>query len=311
MNFIKIFLTLLVGIVLLSTNALALVDYSSPVDSEARSKTPRRKIKINKRPSNSVQATSSPSRASSRSLGVFELRTSYLSQNIEVGNRTGKVDSWAFEGQFQTSYGVYLVANHYMASSKSLDLTSKSENQQGNPSVKIGFNWLRFGGGADAGSVDILVGASFGQGNSDFATSRTDKIFGIETTKRMGVMVLGIGYEFKVTGTPGTEEELDIGNIQKMYAVLGWMATGDIRFSFEAGTYKVNLGDGNYGLDKKTSFGYVAPELHLALSPSVSLDLGAIFRTKRLGNEDLIDARLYDLKGAYGSSILAGLSLAL
>ena len=47
----------------------------------------------------------------------------------------------------------------------------------------------------------------------------------------------------------------------------------------------------------------------LAIGPVVSLDLGAVFRTKRLGNDDLIDARLYDLKGAYGSSILAGLSI--
>lgn len=311
MKVLKRHLTLFLGLILFSGQAFALVDYS-----EAETSAPTRKktnrIKINKRPGNSIQASRpSPSRGGGGATwGDFSIGTSYQSSNVEIGEKAGKVNAWHFEGRFQTNYGFYLSANHYIASSDSSDLADTSEMQQGNPVAKIGFNWLQFGGGADAGTIDIIAGASVGQSNSDFATSRTDKIFGLETTKKIASMVLGIGYEYRMTGAAG-EEELSVGNIQQIYAVLGWMATPDIRFSLEAGTYKIGLGEGAYSLEEKTSFGYVSPQLHLGISPLVSLDLGAIFRTKRLGNDSLVDARLYDLKGAYGSSILAGLSIAL
>lgn len=310
MKAMNITLTVLLGIILFSSQAFALVDYSEPTAQAPAKKRPSR-IKINKRPGNSMKASRPSSNSSAgSSIGEFSLGTSYQSSNIEIGEKVGKVNAWHFDGRFQTNYGFYLSASHYVGSSDSLDLTEESEIQQGNPVAKIGFNWLQFGGGADAGTIDIIAGASFGQSNSDFASSRTDKIFGVETTKKIASMVLGLGYEYRITGSAG-EEEMNIGNIQQMYVVLGWMATPDIRFSLEAGTYKIGLGEGTYFLDEKTSFGYASPQVHLAISPFVSLDLGAIFRTKRLGNDELINARLYDLKGAYGSSLLAGLTMAL
>ena len=310
MKTLKYCLTFILGITLFTTQALALVDYSDSEVEVPRKKSNNR-IKVNKRPVNSTRGSAAASSSSNgNSMGEFMIGTGYSSQNVEVGERAGKVNAWHFEGHFQTNYGFYLTASHYMASSDSRDLTEASGTQQGNPVAKLGFNWLRFGSGAEAGTIDILAGASFSQSSSDFASSRTDKIFGIETTKKMASLVLGLGYEYRITGSPGSEE-LNIGSIQKIYAVLGWTATPDIRFSFEAGTYKIGMGEGEYSLGEKTSFGYASPTVHLGLSPVVSLDLGAVFRTKRLGNDDLIDARLYDLKGAYGSSILAGMSIGL
>ncbi len=303
--------SLIISTFLLTGSAFALVDYSESSAPAAPTKRKARPIKINKSPSNSLRSSAPQRSSAGSSFGEFSFGTGYQSNNIEVGDRTGKVDSWHFDGHFQTNYGFYLNASHYMASSESETLAVNSGSQQGNPKALIGFNWLRFGSGADAGTIDIIAGASFGQTGSDFASSRTDKIFGIETTKKIASMVLGFGYEYRITGTPSNTEELTIGNIQKIYAILGWMATPDIRFSFEGGTYKIGEAAGNNSLEEKTSFGYVAPKVHLGISPFVSLDLGAIFRSKRLKNEDLVDARLYDLKGAYGSSILAGLSLSM
>lgn len=310
MRTLKTFLTLLIGFILLSTQAFALVDYSDPVDEPARPKKKNR-IKINKAPRNSVSsAAPRSSSGGGGSWGDFSIGTKYSSTSIEVGDRSGKVSGWHFDGHFQTNYGFYLTANHYMASSESADLAESSEMQQGNPKAMIGFNWLRFGGGAEAASVDFLAGASFGQSNSDFASERTDKIFAVETTKKIATVLLGLGYEYRITGSGGSSE-LEIGNVQRIYAILGWVATPSIRFSFEGGTHSIGAGEGSYALAEKTSFGYVAPTLHLGLSPAVSLDLGAIFRTKRLSNDSLVDARLYDMKGAYGSSLVAGLSIAL
>lgn len=312
MKLLNACLILFLGYFLFITQAMALVDYSEGSDEIAPAPKKRNRIKINKRPGNSMRA--SVPRSSSgggTSWGDFSVGTSYHSNNVEIGERSGKVDSWHFDGHFQTNYGFYLTASHYLAGSESSDLAEESGMQQGNPKAMIGFNWLRLGGGSEAATVDILAGASIGQSGSDFATSRTDKIFGVETTKKFASMVLGLGYEYRITGAASGTEELNIGNIQKLYAVLGWMATPDIRFSFEAGTYKIGMGEGDYFLEEKTSFGYAAPKVHLGISPMISLDLGAIFRTKRLGDDSLIDARLYDLKGAYGSSILAGLTVAL
>lgn len=305
--------SLIISMLFSANQAFALVDYSDNDSSAAPAPTKRspRPIKINKSPSQSLRSSAPQRSSAGSSFGEFSFGTGYQSNNIEVGERTGKVDSWHFDGHFQTNYGFYLNASHFLASSESDSLAENSGTQQGNPKAILGFNWLRFGSGSDAGTIDIIVGASFGQTGSDFATSRTDKVFGIETTKKMATMVLGLGYEYRITGAPGNSEELAIGNIQKIYAILGWMATPDIRFSFEGGTYKIGETTGEYSLGEQTSFGYVAPKVHLGLSPVVSLDLGAIFRSKRLKNESLVDARLYDLKGAYGSSILAGLSLSL
>lgn len=304
--------TFTLSILFFVNQAFALVDYSEgSASSPPSAKSKARPIKINKRPSNSIRSSAPQRSSAGTSLGEFSFGTGYQSNNIEVGDRTGKVDSLHFDGHFQTNYGFYINASHFIASSESETLAQNSGNQQGNPKALLGFNWLRFGSGSDAGTIDIIAGASFGQSGSDFSSDRTDKIFGIETTKKMASMVLGLGYEYRITGTPGSSDELTIGNIQKIYAILGWMATPDIRFSFEGGTYKIGEAIGNYALSEKTSFGYVAPKVHLGLSEMVSLDLGAIFRSKRLKNESLIDARLYDLKGAYGSSILAGLSLSM
>jgi hypothetical protein len=301
---------LIFSIAFFASQAFALVDYSEN-EVAAPAKKNSRPIKINKRPS-SFSTSSAPKRSGGgSSFGEFSLNSGYQSSSIEVGDRTGKINSWHFDGHFQTNYGFYINASHYMASSESESLAANTGTQQGNPRAILGFNWLRFGSGADAGSIDILAGASLGQTGSDFASQRTDKIFGIETTKKMASMVLGLGYEYRITGASKDENELAIGNIQKIYAILGWMATPDIRFSVEGGTYKIGEGTGDYSLVEKTSFGYVSPKVHLSLSPIVSLELGAIFRSKRLKNESLVDARLYDLKGAYGSSILAGLSLSM
>jgi len=43
----------------------------------------------------------------------------------------------------------------------------------------------------------------------------------------------------------------------------------------------------------------------------VSLDLGAVFRSKRLKDENLLNARLWNLPGSYGNKIYAGLNFSL
>src|SRR5690606_10520676 len=121
----------------------------------------------------------------------------------------------------------------------------------------------------------------------------------------------GLGYKVWLTGTPSNSEEVTIGNVQRLSATLGWMVSPDIQFAVEAATVSIGVGDGERALTQKTSFGTLAPSIHLGITPSVGLELGAVFRTKRLKDENLLGARLWNLPGSYGNKLYAGLGISL
>ncbi|MCR9204934.1 MAG: hypothetical protein NXH75_10170, partial [Halobacteriovoraceae bacterium] len=185
--------------------------------------------------------------------------------------------------------------------------------QAGNPEVILGFNWLQFGKKADLATVDLFGGLSFGQKDSDFATERTDKIVGISTAKRFHTLAVGLGYEYRMTGT-GSENEMRIGNISKLSASLGWVVSKDIRFLVEGSTFKIGRGNdefANFILDEDISFSSVKPQLQLKIGPMIDLTLGAQFRTRRLKQGALTSARLWGLDAAYGNSVFSGLSFSI
>jgi len=67
-------------------------------------------------------------------------------------------------------------------------------------------------------------------------------------------------------------------------------------------------------LENEVSFGYITPTLSLVLSPGVGIDLGATFQTRRVKKEDqdsLLGARLWELPGAYGNTLFAGLNFSI
>ena len=122
----------------------------------------------------------------------------------------------------------------------------------------------------------------------------------------------GLAYELRMTGSAEGESELDIGNIKTLMAAIGWEASGDIRFEVEGGTHKISKGTDPIKASRLSgdiSFGYVSPTLTLALSPVIDMELGAVFRTKRNKEPALVDARLWNIKGAYGNSLFTSLSL--
>ena len=178
----------------------------------------------------------------------------------------------------------------------------------------LGLNWLEFGSGADSGNISFIFGYVMGQENSSFAHSRSDKIVGVETSKRFYDFALGLGYRFMMTGSPASEQEMDIGNIGQLIGSIGWMATPDIRFVVEAGTYSIASNPSsahNKRLLEGVSFCYASPSVLLGISTFVQLELGGVFRSKRVKGDDLIDARLYNLKGAYGNSVFSGLNMSI
>jgi hypothetical protein len=291
-------------------NAIALVDYSE----ESPSFTPKnsRAKRIPKR--KSIASLPAPTKSSSGPSGMFELSTDYESINVQSDTAVGKVSKLNFDGYFETNYNLFLDLSFWTASSEQIAIADQSDYQKGNPVAKMGFNFFRHGAVSEMSSIDIFGGASFGAKNSNFATSRTDKIFGVTSSKRFMQFVFGMQYEYRITGAPKDSVEMGIGNMQLLSATLGWQVSRDISFFLEGGTVKIagkNDADRELSLGEKVSFGYVNPELQLGISPSVQLSLGAIFRTKRLRQENIVAAKLWDVKGSYGSSIIAGLKLSI
>lgn len=250
-----------------------------------------------------------------RSTGFFDLTTGFRTFDVSSQYGEGSVSQYYFEGHFQTPFNFFVDFNHWMGSTDDQNISSKESTQQGNPEVKLGFNWLRFGKASEMSTINIIAGYSPGNDSSDLAASRDDQFYGVETTKRFHDFVLGIAYHYKITGNPDREDELSIGNIQSIVASLGWKATPDIGFAVEAATSKINRGEDEQrilNLDEEISYGYVSPKLMLGISPLIQLEMGALFRTKRAEiNEEILKARLWNLKGLYGNNLFASMNISI
>jgi hypothetical protein len=285
-------LSLPLFLITFSFNALALVDYSEAV--------PENKPSPGNKSSMQMQA----SRQESKSLiwkSDFSFNTNYEAMEID----SEKVGALNLNTHLQTPFNVYVDATYWNAQ-------TKGSSQSGNPKVIMGFNWLRFGSPSDEARLDIYGGAKL-PGSSQLASSRTDKIFGVETTKRFGTFGLGIGYDMTLAGPPKKSQDMSIGNINRISLSGGWMVSNDIQFEMEVENFKINqssdTGRSNY-LMKSISFSTFSPKLNLTIAPAVGLELGARFRTNKPKNDqDLATAKLFDLHGAYSNSLFAGLNL--
>jgi len=231
----------------------------------------------------------------------FSFNTNFEAMEIE----SSKVGVLNLNTHLQTPFNVYLDVSYWNAQ-------TNHSSQNGNPKGIIGFNWLRFGSPSDEARLDIFGGAKM-SGNSTLASSRTDKIFGVETTKRFGTMGLGIGYDITLTGAPHKTEDMSIGNIGRIAINGGWMVSNDIQFELEFENFSISSSpetSRSNHLMKSISFSTLSPKLNLIIAPAVSLELGARFRTnKPKSDQDLASAKLFDLHGAYSNSLLAGLNL--
>lgn len=296
---------------LISLNVYSLVDYSNPVGGATESRPQNIP-----RPSQNFSESSaiSSEQRTSREVSYVELKAGY--QNIDVGldSKSGSVSKTNLSAFIQTPYDLFFKADYFIASSSEEELSpSKKGTQSGNAELMVGFNWLTFGAPANAMNFDLIGGALIGQKNSDFATSRNEAFLGLETSKRFSSLAFGIAYQYRFTGTPDASSgELQVGDIQKVSASLGWMISSDIRFALEGGRYTIESSDeaGQISqLDEKLEFSYISPTLSLDITPQIAIDLGAVFRAERENEQKVYQARLWDKTGSYGNSLYASLGV--
>jgi len=202
--------TILFSLILLTSNAFALVDYTeTPSDNR-----PVVKSRLPTKPLSDSKSLSWKS--------DFSLTSNYEVSQIE-SNKYGVIN---LNTHLQTPFNIYFDISYWSAH-------SNSGTKAGNPKAIIGFNWLKFGTLSEEARLDIYGGTKV-SGDSDLASSRTDKIFGVETTKRFGSFGLGIGYDFTSVGIPRKSSDLVIGNINRIVMSGGWIVSNDIQFEVEA-----------------------------------------------------------------------------
>jgi hypothetical protein len=314
------------AIIALSVSPLfALVDYSEGSQFQPKSKKPSSGSRMRKRSrattkSVSSTRTKSSSRSKPRDMGVFRLAMGMESIGIRQSQDNSKVALYRTEGHFQTLYNIYFDTSYWYASSSSEEFAALEGSKSGNPTVKLGLNWLQMGGTTDLAMVNLYGGAMIAQKNAIFASSRTDKIAGIETSKRFHSFVFGLGYELRMTGAPKGEDEMDLGNVHGVKAALGWTVSSDIRFLLEADRYRIlpktyDKGEKNVhplALDRELVFSHVTAKLFLGIGPFVELAMGARFRTSSPEEDDVpLSARLWDIPSGYGNSIFSSLNISI
>ncbi len=270
----------------ISFQVLAIVDYSDPSPETVKSSKSSTKINNNRNEN------------SGSNHSEFSLASNY--EISEVGKE--KVGAVNFDMHFQTPYNVFLDGSFWQAN-------YKGQQQAGNPKVMLGFNWLKMGNASDEARLDLTAGMRF-RGQSEIASSRNDKIFGIETTKRFMNFGLGLAYELTLSGDPSKQDEYAIGNVHRISVSTGWMVSNDIQFELEAENFKVMESTNSARLNRLSSplsFSTISPKLNLGLSSYVNFILGARFQMQKAQ----VTAKLFDLHGANSNSVFSGLTLSI
>lgn len=280
---------------LIPVSLLALVDYSD---------TKNTKKSFKPMAESSVESSS----GGSFSINYFDAFALDVGvESLDVNRGSEKVNFTRVNGFYQFPFSVYLDMSYWWASSMDTDIApTKSDLQKGNGTFIAGFNWFRIGNPENMAGLDIYGGLRVGEKKSDFASSRTDKIFGVEALKRFYSFALGLTYQMDIVGAPKTTTEKPIGNVQTLGAALAWAATDDIAFEFEAKRYMVS----DAGRGPQVKWSQLTPQLNLSISRVIELQFGARFLTQALTDNHLDFAkRLWVLDGAYGNSIFAKLKI--
>lgn len=315
----KLFILVFLPLLIMTTRGHALVDYSDFTSARGNTPTPQ-PVPQAAPAATAPQAESirraAPQRTNSgqRSGAYFHFGGGVEQVQFEALGEKDKINLTHINGHFQTPWDIFLRTSFWRGQTNSPFLSESPRSQNGNLTTVLGFNWLKLGATHELATVDLYGGASF-SGKSDLASSRTDKIAGVESSKRFGDFLIGLGFEYRFSGNPTNEWETNIGNIQKLSAVLGWRATPDIQFLVEGSTVLVRKNTDELslnGLDEDISFGRVTPKIGLGIRQFIQLELGASFSTRKSNrNDELINARLWDIGGSNGTSLFTSLNFIL
>jgi hypothetical protein len=273
--------------VFFTTQAFCLVDYSEVEDNKT--------INKSQNTFNKIESKSSLVWKSNISLDTnYEL---LKMNNQDIGLLNTSL-------HFQTPVNIFFDADYWHAN-------GEKNSSSGNTKLKLGLNWIKIGNPSEEAQINLIGGVRL-KSSSDLGSSRTDKIFGLETTKKFGSFGVGIGYEITLAGTPTNSLDLDIGNIHKIEFSTGWMASNEIQFEFCIENFRVASSTSNTRINKLNNdlnFSTVSPKINLELFKSINFELGARYSMKKAKSSDNLQAaKLVDLHGVYSNSVFTGIN---
>ena len=303
-SFVKTLLS--ISSLVLTTQVLALVDYTD--SSEYRTTQPS----VKKSAPRITKRARPSKRGNTGGKSYFEFSSIFSNSKYQAAQREGKFDRLDLNAKINTDYKFFLDLSYPMYSGRISSEQKDTSYQGGNPKMIIGLNWFEFGNGADALSIDMLAGLTF-KGSSEFASKRTDKIVGVSTSKRIYNVGLSFGLNYTFTGSSDEVEAVDIGNIQSLFVEAGIIISPDIAFMLKAENIQIkasnDLGRSNR-LEENIKYSVISPKMKLKMSHAVDLIMQASFRMRRPKSEELSTGLgIWDLEGAYGNSIGAGLEI--
>lgn len=281
--------------IILSQNTQALVDYSdTSIDSPKVAN--KSQIRL-------------PEQSTSKSSLIWKSDLSFDTnyEMLEVGN--SKVGLVNFDMHLQTPVNIFFDASYWQANSSG---PSKG-NSSGNPKFILGFNWFKVGSPNDEAAVNLSAGMRL-KSNSDLASSRDDKIFGVETTKKFGAFGLGLGYEYTISGDTTRATDIAIGSMQRIEVSSGWIVSNDIQFELSIENFKINPNNspGTNRLNQEITFSTIGPKLNLQIFKGVNFELGARYQMKKAqSSQDLVAMKLIDSHSLYSNSVYTGLNLSI
>ncbi len=292
----------LISTLFYSINIFALVDYSD--ESENRTD------KIGRALGKNIAAQSTSSKEisinSSPNKYIVSLGGDFIEAKTSNVYDEKKVSMYNLKLNVVTAYDLYFNLGYWYAAGKDGKFYS------GNPSAKVGFNWLRFGSDSLETRIDLIGGLSFSGSKSEYASKHNDWVIGLETSKRFGMTLLGISHHMTVAGKAQGSGQLEYQGIQTTTLALGHRVSSDIAFEVQYYSYlvqKAKKSESN-SLDHNVRCAVISPSLLLSLSSNIELNLGATFRDKKVNSDaSLYAARLWELKGFYGNTLFANLGM--
>ena len=274
--------------------ANALVDYSEP---EFQGKNKSFKKRTPKGQKAAPKTSTTPYLFEDKAIS---LELGYQSVSVKDDSSNGAADILYLKGHFQTLYNFFLDFSYFQGQSSDELIAKSSESQKGNLEFLLGLNWLHFGDSANKATIDIEGGIMFPEKESEFGSSRLDKILGVITAKRFGNIAVSLGMRLRAVGVPKNEAEAQIGNVLTYSSELGVYISPDIQFVLEGKMINIAPAtdlnrDGSLQEDQK--FAYLSPKLHLGLTSNVVMNLGASFQTRKIKETQILKtARLWNIE---------------
>jgi hypothetical protein len=250
----------------------------------------------------------------------FRFNTTYDSLRFGsgMGDASGsRVGLYRMQLGLETPYNIFINGETYFAQSesKALNPTDKPDKfWQGNSLAILGFNWLALGEAHERVKIDLYGGMQFPLGNSSFASTRTDYVAGMSTTKTFYNFALGLEAEIRMMGAPKSEQELAVGNLTQLALGLGWLISSDIRLEVEGQYVRMSAYSKDERINrlkKDVTYSGITSRLFLGITSGVEWLLGGSFQGKKLADSNIASARLYNMKNIYGNSLFTGLQITL